>query len=263
MQAQAITGRRFPQLAGSTDTSYLKIIALVFMMIDHMGVALFPNVPEMRMLGRIAMPVYAWCLVVGCDYTHDIMRYAFRLLVLAVISQPVNMVALGNPWEKLNILFLLCLGVVAIAGIQKKRFGSQFWLPLLCFAFLGYVQVDYGWKGLAFLLLLYAARKSRGGLAAVFLAYAMYWGTFSSQVTAIAGVQLAFLSWQSVGPVIKPFFRLQAMMWMALPLILIPTRTGIKLPKWLGYGLYPLHLLLIILLRLLMGDSLAALLSVF
>jgi len=152
---------------------------------------------------------------------------------------------------------------VAIAGIQKKRFGSQFWLPLLCFAFLGYVQVDYGWKGLAFLLLLYAARKSRGGLAAVFLAYAMYWGTFSSQVTAIAGVQLAFLSWQSVGPVIKPFFRLQAMMWMALPLILIPTRTGIKLPKWLGYGLYPLHLLLIILLRLLMGDSLAALLSVF
>ena len=262
MGNDALTPERRTALAGNTDTDWLKLVALVFMMIDHLAVAIFHHVPEMRMLGRIAMPLYVWCLVVGCVYTHNIQQYALRLFVIAVISQPINMIALGNSWSKLNILFLLCLGVIAIAGIQKKRYGSQFWVPLLCFAFLGYVQVDYGWKGLAFILLLYAARNSRGGLAAVFLAYAMYWGSTNAQITSIAGIQLSFLTWPSIGQVLQPFFKIQAMMWLALPLILIPTHVRCKLPKWLGYGFYPLHLLVIFGLRLLLGEAPNDLLSV-
>ncbi|MDD3213663.1 MAG: TraX family protein [Eubacteriales bacterium] len=260
MQAQAI--KRATRLAGNTDTNMLKLIALIFMIVDHLGVAVFSGVTEMRILGRIAMPVYVWCLVVGSEYTHDIWRYAFRLLIIAVISQPINMVALDNPWSKLNILFLLCLGVIAIAGIQKKRYLSQIWVPLLCYAFLGYVNVDYGWRGLTFILLMYAARRSRGGLAAVFLAYSMYWGTSSSAVNAFAGIPFTFLSWTSIGSVLQPFFRIQAMMWLALPMILIPTHTGVKLPKWLSYGFYPLHLLAIIIILLLTGHSASSLFSV-
>lgn len=249
-------------LGGSRDTSWLKVVALVFMMIDHLGVAVFGNMTEMRILGRIALPLYAWCLVVGCVYTHNIWRYAMRLLVIAVISQPINMVALGNSWVKLNILFLLSLGVVAIGGIRLRRWGSQFWLPLLCYLLLGFVQVDYGWKGLTFILLLYLARNSKGGLAATFLAYALFWGTGNTPIEKIAGVQLTFLAWPGIGAVLQPFFRIQAMVWLALPWILIPTRTGLKLPKWVGYGLYPLHLVLIILLRLGLGADPAKLFSV-
>ncbi|HNW87302.1 MAG TPA: TraX family protein [Candidatus Limiplasma sp.] len=262
MHDGTLSASKKPLLAGNVDTSWLKLLALVFMMIDHLGVAVFGNLPEMRMLGRIALPLYAWCLVVGCEYTHDIYRYALRLLVVAVISQPINMIALGNDWSKLNILFLLSLGVLAIAGIRAKRFGSQFWVPLLCFAVLGYAKVDYGWKGLMFLLLLYAARKSVGGLSAMFIAYALFWGTTNSQITTLFGYPLTFLSWPSVGPVLQPFFHMQAMVWLALPLILIPTHTGIRLPKWLGYGFYPLHLLLIFVIRILLGESPIALLSV-
>ena len=45
-------------LAGNTATGWLKILALLFMFCDHAGKMLLPNVPEMRMLGRIAFPLY-------------------------------------------------------------------------------------------------------------------------------------------------------------------------------------------------------------
>jgi hypothetical protein len=261
MQAQAIA-RRQTALGGNTDTGWLKIVALVFMIIDHLGVAMFPGVTEMRILGRIAMPIYAWCLVVGCEYTHDIYRYALRLLALAVISQPINMVALSNTWGKLNILFLLCLGVLVIAGIREKKYLSQFWAPLLAYALLCVVNMDYGWKGLTFILMLYAARNSRGGVAAVLIAFSLFWGGYTSQVTAIAGVELSFLEWPGIGVIVTPLFRLQALMWLALPFIVFPSHMKLKMPKWLGYGVYPLHLLVIILLLLLTGKSLGNMLAV-
>ena len=67
-------------LAGNTATGALKLIALCFMMIDHMGKMLFPQVPEMRILGRIAFPLYAWCMVVGFHYTRNPWRYSARVL---------------------------------------------------------------------------------------------------------------------------------------------------------------------------------------
>ena len=261
MENGTVTAQRRIQLGGNTDTSWLKIVALVFMMIDHVDLAIFGDIAELRMLGRIALPIYAWCLVVGCDYTHNIFRYGFRLLVVAVISQPINMVALGNRWSELNILFLLCLGVIAIAGIQRKWYLSQFWAPALCFALLGFVHVDYGWKGLAFILLLYAARKTRGGLVAVVLAYAMFWGYNYSQIMQYFGIPLTFLTWPGIGDALQPLFRMQALIWLALPFILIPTRMSVKMPKWVGYGLYPAHLLLIFLIRLMIGEPPLALLS--
>ncbi len=250
-----LTADRRISLTGNTDTDWLKLIALVFMMIDHSGLALFGNLTEMRILGRIAMPIYVWCLVVGSEYTHNIWRYALRLLVMAVISQPFNMVALGNPWSKLNILFQLAMGVACIGAIKEKRYFSQFWVPALCFMLHGFVSIDYGWKGLAFILLMYAARKSRGALAAGFLAFAAFWGSTGSQINAIAGLPLTFLAWPGVGQVLQPLFKMQALMWLALPFILIPTRTGFKMPKWLGYGFYPLHLLVIIILKLWMSAA--------
>ena len=47
-------------LAGNTATGVLKLIALALMLVDHAGKMLFPGVLEMRMLGRMAFPLYCW-----------------------------------------------------------------------------------------------------------------------------------------------------------------------------------------------------------
>ncbi|MEG1013885.1 MAG: TraX family protein [Clostridia bacterium] len=256
-------------LGGNTDTSLLKILALVFMLIDHVGAIFgarfFGGAMELRMLGRIAFPLYAWCLVVGSVKTHNPLQYALRLLLLAVISQPLYMMALGHTWESFNILFTLALGLLVIEGIRAKFYYSQIWAPALCYLLLGFVSVDYGWRGITFILVLYGARQTRGGLIAAFLAYAMFWGTSSSAIGSIFGVNLSFLSWPGLGKVLEPFFHLQSMVWLALPLVAFSTHSGLpKMPKWLGYGLYPLHLVLLIALNLLFGGmTLAGLIANF
>ena len=61
MPSKDFAARRNPAIAGCTATGVLKILALVFMFIDHAGKMLFPQIAEMRMLGRIAFPLYCWC----------------------------------------------------------------------------------------------------------------------------------------------------------------------------------------------------------
>lgn len=174
----------------------------------------------------MALPLYAWCLVVGSVKTHNAPRYALRLLGLAVLSQPLYMMALNHTWTDLNILFLLFIAQVALQGIRARFMGSQIWVPALCYVLLGFVRWTTAGAGLTFILILYMARGSRGGLAAAYLAYALFWGSTSSQVNSLFGYSLTFLTWDGLGPVLAAFFRLQGMIWLSLPLILCPTRTG-------------------------------------
>lgn len=258
-----VAARRDKDLAGNTNTSFLKILALVFMLVDHMGVVLFAQVPEMRVIGRMALPLYAWCLVVGSRKTHSMARYCLRMLLLAAVSQPLYMMALNHTWTDLNILFLLFLALVAIWGIQSRFLASQFWAPALCYLALGWCKIDYGWRGLTFILLLYLVRDSRSGLILTYLAYALFWGSTSSQVTQLFGVPLSFLNWPGLGEPLSALFHLQSMVWLSLPLIVHQTHVSWRLPKWLGYGLYPMHLALLILLRLLTGTPLSFMLRNF
>ena len=49
----------------------LKILAAIFMTLDHMGLMLFPHIPLLRILGRLALPIFAFMIAEGCKYTRD------------------------------------------------------------------------------------------------------------------------------------------------------------------------------------------------
>ena len=183
--------------------------------------------------------------------------------MLACISQPIYMMALNHTWKDFNILFTLLIALIAIQGIRIRLLGSEIWVPALCYLLLGFVSVDYGWKGLTFILVLYLSRESRSGLLAAYLAYALFWGSNSSAITRIFDIQLTFLRWPGIGPFLSSFFRLQGLVWLSLPLILCPMNTGIRVPKWVGYSLYPLHLVLLILLKLMNGYTFSTLIRGF
>jgi len=247
--------------AGNQATGTLKLIALLFMLIDHLGAVVFPHSQEMRILGRIAFPVYCWCMVVGFHYTRSVSKYLGRILLTGIISQPLYayvMNHVGNTgnllydWmlAKPNIFLTLLLGLAALWGIREERFGSRIWAPVLAILLATVLKVDYGWRGVLFIILLYAARGTRSSVAALMVAYFLYWGTLYRVTSSFFGMPFdvrnlpAYLS-EPLGA----FLRMETYGLMALPLILIPFRRNIRLPAWVSYGIYPAHLLIVLLVK--------------
>ena len=76
--------------------SILKLIAIISMTIDHIGAYLFysgsdivspQGINLMRSIGRMALPIFAYFLVVGYFKTRDIKKYISRIHLFAIISQ--------------------------------------------------------------------------------------------------------------------------------------------------------------------------------
>lgn len=239
-------------LGGCTATGLLKLIALVFMMIDHAGKMVFGNATDLRLLGRIAFPIYAWCMVVGAVYTRSFPRYLLRLGILFVVSQPLYMVALNHTWMEPNIFLTLMVGLLALWGLREGRAGSQVWAPLLALLLAQVLGCDYGWRGVMLMVLLWAVRDSATGIAAVMAAFCLFWGSTSATVTTLFGWSLAWTRQMPWTSLLGPWLKLQTMAVLSLPFLLMPMRRDFRLPAWLGYGIYPAHLVVLLVMEGLM-----------
>lgn len=258
MTKHTLIGPKRDAVAGNTATGILKLLALAFMICDHTTKSLRLGVREMEIIGRMAFPIYCWCLVVGFHYTRSVPRYALRLLLVGVFAQPVYALAMNHEWYHLNIFFALCIALLGLWAIRERAFGSHIWGPVLALILAQMLCGDYsyGWKGVLFIFLLYAARRSRPAIAAVMVAFCLFWGQTSSTLTSVCGLDLAALTkarpWNAL---LSPWLKLQAMAVLSLPLIVFPfpARVRFRLPAWVGYMVYPLHLAVLGLIKALTG----------
>ena len=105
----------------------LKIIAILTMLTDHIGAGLFPSQIWLRMVGRLAFPIFAFLICEGFYHTRDIKRYAVRLGIFAIISEiPFNLLHsyyLFDPGAQ-NIFFTLLIGLSTIYGFNKCACGA-------------------------------------------------------------------------------------------------------------------------------------------
>ena len=67
----------------------IKLVAAATMLADHAGVLLFPRVAVLRWIGRLAFPLFAFCLGDGCQYTGNRTRYFLRIFLLGLACQIV------------------------------------------------------------------------------------------------------------------------------------------------------------------------------
>ncbi len=111
----------------------LKLLAAVFMTIDHMGLLLFPGVPQFRIIGRLAMPLYAFCIAEGCRYTRSRPRYFFTMLGLGVLFQVIYTLFSGSLYLSILITFSISILIIYAIDTAKDQRLSPYlrYLPLL------------------------------------------------------------------------------------------------------------------------------------
>ena len=57
------------------SSSTLKLLACLFMLIDHAGLLLFPRYKIFRIIGRLAFPIFAYLIAEGCRYTRNKLKH--------------------------------------------------------------------------------------------------------------------------------------------------------------------------------------------
>lgn len=165
----------------------LKLIAMFAMTCDHVGMQLFPQALWLRMIGRLAMPVYAYMIAEGCRHTRDRKKYFLRLFGMGMLCQLVYFVALGSLYQCILITFSLSVLLICLMDAVEKEKANKNWAKLLAgtiFAFFLCTvlpdllpntdyEVDYGLPGVLLPVLIYGA-GTRGlllGLALVAMQY--------------------------------------------------------------------------------------------
>jgi hypothetical protein len=198
---------------------------MITMTCDHVGMQIFPHLLWLRIIGRLAMPIYAYMIAEGCRHTRDRRKYLLRLLGMGVLCQAVYLVAMGSLYQCILITFSLSVILICLMDeAERTRKWGRLAAGTLLIFFLCTVlpdllshtdfEIDYGLPGVLLPVLIYGA-GTRGlliGLALVALKY--------------GGVQwLAFL---------------------AVPLLLLYNgqRGTAKIGK-LFYWYYPIHLVAI------------------
>ena len=97
----------------------LKLIAAISMLIDHAGLMLFDNMQLMRVIGRLAFPIYAYCIAEGFRYTRNRLRYFMQIFILGLVCQIVYTIADRTLYLGILIVFSISIIIMYFADCAK------------------------------------------------------------------------------------------------------------------------------------------------
>ncbi len=243
------------------NSNTLKIIAIICMLIDHVGAFIMPSLMSalgveyyvslagvteaMRFIGRFAFPLFCFLLVEGFKHTKNIKRYIIMMALFALISEiPFDLVTKGVVLETSgqNVFFTLTLGLLCLLSLEKIR------LPLLqvgvvaLFCILAYImKTDYSAAGIIIISLFWVFGK-KTNKNYVLLAILILPAFFLLSVLAFlsAGYKLFELQ---IEYVVEQFLVFAPAVFAVIPIMMYNGKRGKKIPKYIFYWFYPVHLL--------------------
>ncbi len=253
--------KKIKGISGST----LKMIAIVTMLIDHIGAAvlmrllmerglgdlstnnqeailqwlstngtLYWTYTVMRIIGRIAFPIFCFLLVEGFLHTHDVKKYAMRLGLFALISEIPFDLAFSSKvleFDYQNVFFTLFIGLLtmmAYHAVEQKTEWNKVVRVILYIVVIAagmalayFLKTDYAEKGVFCIMVLYIFHQKRA------------WQVFAGCLSFV---------WET--PALLGF----------IPIAFYNGTRGWKM-KYFFYIFYPAHLLILYLICYFMGFS--------
>lgn len=198
----------------------LRLLALILMLLDHIGRTLFPGQVWMVCLGRLAFPIFAFQTAEGYRHTRHFRRYCLRLAIFALISEiPFNLMVFGTLFYPAyqNVMLTLLLGLIS-CQLYDRGTG---WTALLMLPVAGLLHTDYGAPGVIMVLLFHVLRDEKLlQLLCLFALNAFGYGPFSLQTLAVLA-------------------------WVPISLYRGEKGKGGKTLQYGSYVFYPLHMLIL------------------
>ena len=215
------------------NNNQLKVIAMIAMTCDHVGILLFPQITLLRMIGRLAFPIYAYMIAEGCSHTRNMGKYFCSVAAMAILCQLVYWFAQGSLYQCILVTFSLSICLCRLAKLACDKQKIWTWL-VFGLAVIGIYlitdilpgiltdtdfAVDYGFFGVVLPVGIYLAKRKQQKL-----------------LFTMAGLCLVALSADPI----------QWYALFALPLLaLYNGDRGTGYMKWIFYFYYPAHLVLL------------------
>ena len=220
----------------SSGQEVLKWTAILLMLLDHVAVTFLEGGPYLaaRLLGRLSFPLFAFLVAYNLTARRvDARRYLGPMLLIGAVSQP----AFAFLFERssLNIFAPLLAGVVLTALIVASMEGRT--------PFAGWPGTIALGVALAAVCALWADYGLQGAL--ITPAWALFLLRPSLAPALLLAATLMSLNWGWVGwlvPLLTPGV-------VFLVAVVVPAGSVSRMPRWLWYLFYPLHLAVLGLIR--------------
>lgn len=236
-----------------TTSFSLHVLAMIFMLCDHLWGTFLIDYDWLTCIGRLCFPIYAFLIVEGYFHTSNLKRYVQRLFLFALLAEiPFDLAIEGTifyPFHQ-NVLWTFLISIGLLYCNEKAKNSGKLWIRV-CTAIVtilvGYLvgllaMVDYYHAGVLTVLVFYFFKKCT------------WWG-YLGQLICLYYINVKLLGgyqfvWQLFDSTI--YITQQGLALFALiPIWLYRGRQGYhsKAWKYFCYAFYPLHLLILGLLR--------------
>lgn len=221
---------------------FLKIFALIFMIIDHAGFIFFPNNLIFRAIGRLSFPLFAYQMAVGFSHTKNKQKHILKLLLFAIISQIPHSLLLNlyNVDYSLNIIFTFVIALLIIYALDKLKpinFATKnlnirnliisLFLSAILVSIGTYLNVDYTWYGILLTVAFYfTLNKKYVSLILFFVLINLNYIINQSTMSALAYISI----------------------FDTIFILLFNGKKGYKF-SWIFYAIYFLHLFPLIFIK--------------
>lgn len=186
----------------------LKIIAAIAMVIDHTGSYLFPDLTVLRIIGRLAYPIFAYMIAEGFEHTKNRKKYLLRMVVMAVLLQLLYAVVIKTAYQCIFVTFSLSIVLCMLADNALKYDNTLSWAWFLsavvgvCFITTrltdilretGFV-IDYGFFGVMLPVTIFMSKTKIQKLTMLTVMLGLLWAVSANiQGYALAAVPLIAL----------------------------------------------------------------------
>ena len=213
----------------------IKLLALLTMLIDHIGVILLKDIIIFRLIGRLAMPLYAYCIARGFYFSKQhgtLKKYISNILALTLISEIPYCLIVQYPAINIGFTWLSAITILFVLESnmdRPKKYLVAWLIVLFAYSLDRIISFDYGIYGLMTAVAMYYLMVKQESPVMMFIVSIILW------IFYILFIDRSF----------EQFYAVFAVLFIAF---LNPLDNIIRIPKSVYYWFYPLHMMILLLI---------------